>query len=144
MIWDQGGRVQGVAMTLRSEVMIKNGHLKMRWLINRGVHCICFCWHKGIFLHALLSHFCHLVQVTDYQMAVQLVAEAINGPTTQGGLRPFSWHSFNFSTHQGLPHTYNFPFVTMRPTIHHPWQNMETEDTIPPDPSMMKMPISIE
>ncbi|XP_034564189.1 phospholipase B-like 1 isoform X1 [Notolabrus celidotus] len=63
---------------------------------------------------------CYDTKVTDYQMAVQLVAEAINGPTTQGGLRPFSWQSFNLSSHQGLPHTYNFPFITMRPTLHHP------------------------
>ncbi|KAM8837572.1 phospholipase B-like 1 isoform 3-T3 [Spinachia spinachia] len=58
--------------------------------------------------------------VTDYQMALRLVAQAINGPTTQGGLRPFSWQTFNLTTHQGLPHTYSFPFVTMRPTLHRP------------------------
>lgn len=72
------------------------------------------------FLCALLSVPCLMVQVTDYQMAVHLAAEAINGPTTQGGLRPFSWQSFNLSTHQGLPHTYNFSFVTMRPTLRQP------------------------
>ncbi|XP_039991895.1 phospholipase B-like 1 [Xiphias gladius] len=38
---------------------------------------------------------CYDTKVTDYQMALQLVAEAINGPTTQGGLQPFSWQSFN-------------------------------------------------
>ncbi|XP_022070200.1 phospholipase B-like 1 [Acanthochromis polyacanthus] len=63
---------------------------------------------------------CYDTKVTDYQMALQLVAEAINGPTTQGGLRPFSWQSFNLTTHQGLPHTYSFPFITMRPTLHQP------------------------
>ena len=81
---------------------------------------------------APLTHFCLTVQVTDYQMAVQLAAEAINGPTTQGGLRPFSWQSFNHSTHQGLPHTYNFPFVTMRPTLRQPWQRTQTGETIRP------------
>lgn len=70
-------------------------------------------------LCALLTHIYLMVQVTDYKMAVQLAAEAINGPTTQG-LRPFSWQSFNLTTHQGLPHTYNFPFLTMRPTLHRP------------------------
>ncbi|XP_033975809.1 LOW QUALITY PROTEIN: phospholipase B-like 1 [Trematomus bernacchii] len=63
---------------------------------------------------------CYDTKVTDYQMAVQLAAEAVNGPTTQGGLRPFSWQSFNLTSHHGLPHTYDFPFVTMRPTLHHP------------------------
>ncbi|KAF3853325.1 hypothetical protein F7725_014013 [Dissostichus mawsoni] len=56
----------------------------------------------------------------DTKMAVQLAAEAVNGPTTQGGLRPFSWQSFNLTSHHGLPQTYDFPFVTMRPTLHHP------------------------
>ncbi|XP_028263229.1 phospholipase B-like 1 [Parambassis ranga] len=63
---------------------------------------------------------CYDTKVTDYQMALQLAAEAINGPTTQGGLRPFSWQSFNLSTHHGLPHTYSFPFITMRPTLCQP------------------------
>ncbi|XP_015237849.1 PREDICTED: phospholipase B-like 1 [Cyprinodon variegatus] len=63
---------------------------------------------------------CYDTKVTDYQMALQLSAEAINGPTTQGGLRPFSWRSFNLTTHQGLPHTYVFPFITMTPTLRRP------------------------
>ncbi|XP_047464311.1 phospholipase B-like 1 [Mugil cephalus] len=63
---------------------------------------------------------CYDTKVTDYQMALQLVTEAINGPTTQGGLRPFSWQPFNLTTHQGLPHTYSFPFITMRPTLRRP------------------------
>ncbi|XP_075313221.1 phospholipase B-like 1 [Odontesthes bonariensis] len=63
---------------------------------------------------------CYDTKVTDYQMALQLAAEAINGPTTQGGLRPFSWRSFNLTAHQGLPHTYKFDFVIMRPTICQP------------------------
>ncbi|KAF7649458.1 hypothetical protein LDENG_00141020 [Lucifuga dentata] len=63
---------------------------------------------------------CYDTKVTDYQMALQLVAKAINGPTTQGGLRPFSWQPFNYTAHRGLPHTYNFTFVTMRPTLHPP------------------------
>ncbi|XP_058477316.1 phospholipase B-like 1 [Solea solea] len=63
---------------------------------------------------------CYDTKVTDFQMAHQLAAEAINGPTTQGGLRPFSWQSFNLTTHQGLPQTYNFPFVTMRPALYRP------------------------
>ncbi|KAK5611050.1 hypothetical protein CRENBAI_022623 [Crenichthys baileyi] len=63
---------------------------------------------------------CYDTKVSDYQMALQLSAEAINGPTTQGGLRPFSWQSFNLTAHQGLPHTYAFPFVTMKPTLRRP------------------------
>ncbi|KAM7371110.1 hypothetical protein PAMP_010604 [Pampus punctatissimus] len=63
---------------------------------------------------------CYDTKVSDYHMALQLFTEAINGPTTQGGLRPFSWRSFNLTTHQGLPDNYNFTFVTMRPTLRRP------------------------
>ncbi|KAM4714944.1 phospholipase B-like 1 [Anableps anableps] len=63
---------------------------------------------------------CYDTKVTDYQMALQLSAEAVNGPTTQGGLPPFSWQSFNLTAHQGLPDTYMFPFVTMKPTLQRP------------------------
>ncbi|KAM7382004.1 hypothetical protein PAMA_012734 [Pampus argenteus] len=63
---------------------------------------------------------CYDTKVSDYQMALQLFTEAINGPTTQGGLRPFSWRSFNLTTHQGLPDIYNFTFVTMRPALRRP------------------------
>ncbi|KAG7275524.1 LOW QUALITY PROTEIN: hypothetical protein CRUP_032567 [Coryphaenoides rupestris] len=51
------------------------------------------------------------VQVTDYHMARRLGAEVINGPTTQGGLRPFSWQRFNATAHRDLPLTYNFTDV---------------------------------
>ncbi|PWA21883.1 hypothetical protein CCH79_00015658 [Gambusia affinis] len=63
---------------------------------------------------------CYDTKVTDYQMALQLTAEAVNGPTTQGGLPPFSWRSFNLTAHQGLPETYTFPFVIMKPTLRRP------------------------
>uniref|UniRef100_A0A3P8X1W2 Phospholipase B-like n=1 Tax=Cynoglossus semilaevis TaxID=244447 RepID=A0A3P8X1W2_CYNSE len=66
------------------------------------------------------AHFCVTVQVTDYQMALQLAAEAINGPTTQGGLPPLLWQSFHLTTHQGLPHTFNFSFITVGPSLQHP------------------------
>ncbi|XP_027897089.1 phospholipase B-like 1 [Xiphophorus couchianus] len=63
---------------------------------------------------------CYDTKVTDYQMALQLTAEAVNGPTTQGGLPPFSWRPFNLTAHQGLPETYTFRFVIMKPTLRRP------------------------
>ncbi|XP_061822141.1 phospholipase B-like 1 isoform X2 [Nerophis lumbriciformis] len=63
---------------------------------------------------------CYDTKVTDYQMALQLAAEAINGPTIQGGLRPFTWLSFNLTAHDGLPNKYNFTFITVRPALHKP------------------------
>ncbi|KAM6950993.1 phospholipase B-like 1 [Aplochiton taeniatus] len=63
---------------------------------------------------------CYDTKVTDFQMALQLVAEAINGPTTQGGLQPFSWQQFNHTAHKGLPDIYNFSFVSMKPSLNQP------------------------
>ncbi|XP_019901890.1 phospholipase-B 81 isoform X2 [Esox lucius] len=60
---------------------------------------------------------CYDTKVTDVHLARQLAAEAVNGPTTQGGLIPFSWSQFNSTVHQGLPQSYNFSFITMKPTL---------------------------
>ncbi|KAJ8387576.1 hypothetical protein AAFF_G00152720 [Aldrovandia affinis] len=60
---------------------------------------------------------CYDTKVTDFHMAQRFAAEAVNGPTTQGGLPPFSWSGFNRTTHQGLPLTYNFTFLTMQPSM---------------------------
>lgn len=49
------------------------------------------------------------------------MSEALNGPTTEGGLPPFSWDQFNKTVHQGLPPIYNYTFVTMRPALFTPW-----------------------
>ncbi|KAI1886721.1 hypothetical protein AGOR_G00198710 [Albula goreensis] len=63
---------------------------------------------------------CYDTKVTDFHMAQHFVAEAVNGPTTQGGLPAFSWSQFNHTIHQGLPPTYNFTFVTMQPVLFQP------------------------
>lgn len=60
-------------------------------------------------------------QVTDLRMAQGFVAEAVNGPTTEGGLPVFSWEAFNSTAHQGLPPSYNFSFVSMQPQLFQPW-----------------------
>lgn len=53
-------------------------------------------------------------------MAKDFRAEAVNGPTTQGGLLPFVWLKFQNVTHQGLPLYYNFTFVRMQPFLFKP------------------------
>ncbi|XP_063078392.1 phospholipase B-like 1 [Engraulis encrasicolus] len=63
---------------------------------------------------------CYDTKVTDFGRARKFIAEALNGPTTQGGLPPFSWERFNSTAHQGLPHVYNFTFVTMQPVLFTP------------------------
>ncbi|KAL4658050.1 phospholipase B-like 1 [Arapaima gigas] len=63
---------------------------------------------------------CYDTKVTDFNLALQFKAEAINGPTTQGGLPPFSWRQFNDTVHEGLPQVYNFTFVPMKPVLFQP------------------------
>ncbi|XP_062335377.1 phospholipase B-like 1 [Osmerus eperlanus] len=63
---------------------------------------------------------CYDTKVTDYHMAEQFQAEAVNGPTTQHGLPPFSWDGFNSTAHQGLPLVYNFTFTDMQPLLFTP------------------------
>lgn len=60
-------------------------------------------------------------QVTDLHMAQKLVAEAVSGPTTDGGLPVFSWEPFNSTSHQGLPPKYNFSFILMQPQLWGSW-----------------------
>lgn len=60
------------------------------------------------------------VQVTDFLMAGDFRAEAVNGPTTQDGLPPFVWDKFSSISHQGLPQYYNFTFVRMQPLLFEP------------------------
>ncbi|XP_071758129.1 phospholipase B-like 1 [Centroberyx gerrardi] len=63
---------------------------------------------------------CYDTKVTDFHMAEEFRAEALNGPTTQDGLPPFSWDKFNSTAHQGLPPYYNFTFVSMQPLLFTP------------------------
>ncbi|MEQ2179761.1 hypothetical protein GOODEAATRI_028470 [Goodea atripinnis] len=79
----------------------------------------------GSIKHMMRYNKLSFLQVSDYQMALQLSAETINGPTTQGGLRPFSWQSFNLTAHQGLPHTYT---SGAEPAL--PWRIEEAEPAV--------------
>lgn len=63
---------------------------------------------------------CYDSKVTDFFLASQFTAFAINGPTTEGDLPVFSWDNFKNITHQGLPNSYNFSFVTMKPLLFKP------------------------
>ena len=51
-------------------------------------------------------------------MAQKLQAYVINGPTLGADLGPFSWTGqFDKYPHVGLPKTYNFPWVYMKPSL---------------------------
>ncbi|XP_076866560.1 phospholipase B-like 1 isoform X1 [Brachyhypopomus gauderio] len=63
---------------------------------------------------------CYDTKVTDFFMAQKFKSEAVNGPTTEGGLPPFSWDQFSSTLHQGLPRVYNYTFVPMQPLLFTP------------------------
>lgn len=79
-----------------------------------------FLAHLRLPMPAALFFIFLLVQVTDFLMAKDFHAEAVNGPTTQGGLLPFMWDNFSNISHQGLPPSYNFTFVRMQPLLFKP------------------------
>ncbi|TDH02607.1 hypothetical protein EPR50_G00154580 [Perca flavescens] len=63
---------------------------------------------------------CYDTKVTDFHMAGDFGAEAVNGPTTQDGLPPFTWDRFSSISHKGLPQSYNFTFVRVQPLLFKP------------------------
>jgi len=58
---------------------------------------------------------CYDSKVTNYDMAWRLEAEAVNGPTTQDGLPPFSWQPFTKMAHEGQPDVWDFDFELQSP-----------------------------
>ncbi|ROL51685.1 Phospholipase B-like 1 [Anabarilius grahami] len=79
--------------------------------------CKSICCRNDLRLRQPHPGGCYDTKVTDYHMAQMFTAEAVNGPTTQNGLPPFSWSRFNRTAHQGLPQTYNFSFITIQPLL---------------------------
>lgn len=71
---------------------------------------------RGDLKHSSRLDGCYDTKVTDYFLAKNLTSFAISGPTTGGDskLPPFSWKG-QTRYHEGMPETYNFPFVKMRP-----------------------------
>ncbi|KAK6171419.1 hypothetical protein SNE40_019612 [Patella caerulea] len=62
---------------------------------------------------------CYDTKVADFNMALNLEADIVNGPTLGDDLPPFKWTpTFNVS-HTGLPNVYNFPFISTSPR----WKN---------------------
>ncbi|KAM6436702.1 phospholipase B-like 1 [Liasis olivaceus] len=60
---------------------------------------------------------CYDSKIADINMAAEFTAYAINGPPVEEGLPVFSWIRFNETKHQGLPESYNFDFITMKPVL---------------------------
>ncbi|XP_006821648.1 phospholipase B-like 1, partial [Saccoglossus kowalevskii] len=60
---------------------------------------------------------CYDTKVSDFFMAKQLTSEAISGPTIGTGLQPFKWTDRFPDSHIGVPQSYNFHFIHMRPEL---------------------------
>ncbi|XP_035614059.1 phospholipase B-like 1 isoform X2 [Oncorhynchus keta] len=84
---------------------------------SKGHPCKTICCRNDLRLKKPRPGGCYDTKVTDFHLARQLAGEAVNGPTTQGGLLPFSWSHFNSTAHKGLPQSYNFSFISMKPTL---------------------------
>lgn len=87
---------------------------------SKGDPCKTICCRNDLRLERRSPGGCYDTKVTDFHMAGDFRAEAVNGPTTQDGLPPFIWAEFSNITHQGLPLYYNFTFVAMQPHLFKP------------------------
>ncbi|KAG7216250.1 hypothetical protein INR49_029101 [Caranx melampygus] len=87
---------------------------------SKGDPCKSICCRNDLRSEGPSPGGCYDTKVTDFQMAGEFRAEAVNGPTTQDGLPPFFWDKFSSITHQGLPRYYNFTFIQMQPLLFMP------------------------
>jgi len=60
---------------------------------------------------------CYDTKVTSQQLLQTFTAMSINGPTTDGGLPPFSWVPFETVAHFGEPTIYDFDWLTVSPDL---------------------------
>ncbi|XP_077358170.1 phospholipase B-like 1 [Festucalex cinctus] len=87
---------------------------------SKGNPCKSICCRNDLKTEEPTPAGCYDTKVTDFQMAEEFRVEAVNGPTTQDGLPPFTWDLFSSVSHQGLPQYYNFTFVPMKPLLFQP------------------------
>nr|XP_029132146.1 phospholipase B-like 1 isoform X2 [Labrus bergylta] len=88
---------------------------------SKGDPCKTICCRGDLRTEKASPSGCYDTKVTDFNMAEMFSAEALNGPTTQGGLPPFTWvGNFSSISHQGLPPSFNFTFVKMYPLLFRP------------------------
>ncbi|KAF6720057.1 Phospholipase B-like 1 [Oryzias melastigma] len=87
---------------------------------SKGDPCKSICCRNDLKSQKPSPNGCYDSKVTDFFMAGDFMAEAVNGPTTQDGLPPFSWDKYSSISHQGLPQFYNFTFVKMKPLLFKP------------------------
>lgn len=53
--------------------------------------------------------------MTNYRLALQLTAEAVNGPTWGEGMPPFSWSDWPHVAHRGMRQVFNTQWELQAP-----------------------------
>uniref|UniRef100_A0A6J0TBU9 Phospholipase B-like n=1 Tax=Pogona vitticeps TaxID=103695 RepID=A0A6J0TBU9_9SAUR len=79
--------------------------------------CNTICCRADLNLKTPVPAGCYDSKIADLNMAAKFTAYAISGPPVEEGLPVFSWTRFNQTKHQGLPDSYNFDFITMKPVL---------------------------
>lgn len=83
--------------------------------LTKGNPVMAVCGRGDLNVQAPETRGCYDTKVTSSKMAAEYAAYAVNGPTTDGGLPPFSWSSDDHQIHQGHPSVFNFSFERMQP-----------------------------
>ncbi|XP_054447379.1 phospholipase B-like 1 [Pteronotus mesoamericanus] len=84
---------------------------------SRGDPCNTICCREDLNSLDPSPGGCYDTKVADLFLALEYTAHAISGPTVQDGLPVFHWTRFNKTLHEGMPETYNFDFITMKPIL---------------------------
>ncbi|CAK9038124.1 Phospholipase-B 81 (PLB) [Durusdinium trenchii] len=71
---------------------------------------------------------CYDTKVTNDRLVKNLQAEILNGPTRSHSLPTFSWSQFPKDRHEGLPQSYEFGFISTRPTAVGPSDAAQAEE----------------
>ncbi|CAD5123792.1 DgyrCDS12103 [Dimorphilus gyrociliatus] len=83
-----------------------------------GNPCNTICCRGDLNAKKPESKGCYDTKITDYSSALSRRSIAISGPTLGTNLKPFSWTGiFEKEAHFGLPTTYNFDWVEMKPKL---------------------------
>ncbi|XP_062991049.1 phospholipase B-like 1 [Elgaria multicarinata webbii] len=83
----------------------------------RNNPCSTICCREDLNPKTPVPAGCYDSKVADINMAAKFTAYAINGPPVEEDLPVFNWTRFNRTKHQGLPDSYNFDFITMKPVL---------------------------
>ncbi|KAK7939393.1 hypothetical protein WMY93_002719 [Mugilogobius chulae] len=113
-------RDQAAVTDLKSlkQIMRYNNYKKDPY--SKGDPCKSICCRNDLKAVKPSPGGCYDTKVTDYHMAADFRAEAVNGPTSQGELPMFRWDKFTNISHVGLPRFYNYTFVPMEPILFNP------------------------